>query len=166
MKFRIALIVLGAGRLPAATSRPSTREGAQEAPQLDAPAPEIEPARRFARRATTPRARRRPNSHVSVSLRLPDAGRTPTRRAGSADAARRATASSWKRQSPARSRRRRKCGGQTLRALLDIPVEEPQVLVYRVTNETKPEGVGGLCGAERADYVVRLGALGARAMPP
>jgi hypothetical protein len=44
--------------------------------------------------------------------------------------------------------------GQTLRALLDIPVEEPQVLVYRVTNETKPEGVGGLCGAERGDYVV------------
>jgi hypothetical protein len=37
---------------------------------------------------------------------------------------------------------------------LDIPVEEPQVLVYRVTNETKPEGVGGLCGAESADYVV------------
>lgn len=44
--------------------------------------------------------------------------------------------------------------GQTLRALLDLPVEEPQVLVYRVTNETKPEGVGGLCGGERADYVI------------
>lgn len=44
--------------------------------------------------------------------------------------------------------------GQTLRALLNMPVEEPQVLVYRVSDETKPEGVGGLCGAESADYVV------------
>jgi hypothetical protein len=44
--------------------------------------------------------------------------------------------------------------GQTLRALMNIPVEEPQVLVYRVTQTTKPEGVQGLCGAEDAEYVV------------
>jgi len=44
--------------------------------------------------------------------------------------------------------------GQTLRALLNIPVEEPQVLVYRVSNETRPDGGGGVCGASAPDYVV------------
>jgi hypothetical protein len=37
--------------------------------------------------------------------------------------------------------------GQTLRALLDIPVDEPQELVYRVTSETKPDNGQGVCGA-------------------
>jgi hypothetical protein len=45
-------------------------------------------------------------------------------------------------------------GGQTLRALLALPVEEPQVLVYRVTTETKPTSGLGLCGANAANYVV------------
>ena len=45
-------------------------------------------------------------------------------------------------------------GGQTLRALLSLPVEEPQVLVYRVSNETKPANGQGLCGANAAAYVV------------
>lgn len=44
--------------------------------------------------------------------------------------------------------------GQTLRALLALPVEEPQVIVYRVTNETKPASGQGLCGADAAAYVV------------
>ena len=43
--------------------------------------------------------------------------------------------------------------GQTLRALLAIPVEEPQVLVYRVTAETKADG-RGICGAEIATHFV------------
>ncbi|WP_395644628.1 hypothetical protein [Terricaulis sp.] len=44
--------------------------------------------------------------------------------------------------------------GQTLRALLVLPVEEPQVIVYRVTNETKPANGQGLCGADAASHVV------------
>ena len=43
--------------------------------------------------------------------------------------------------------------GQTLRALLAIPVEEPQVLVYRVTAETRADG-RGICGAETATHFV------------
>lgn len=37
--------------------------------------------------------------------------------------------------------------GRTLRALLDLPVEASQTLAYRVIEETRPEGLGGLCGA-------------------
>jgi hypothetical protein len=45
--------------------------------------------------------------------------------------------------------------GQTLRALLDISVDEPRTLVYRVTREAKPEASGqGLCGAEETNFVV------------
>lgn len=44
--------------------------------------------------------------------------------------------------------------GQTLRALLNIPVEEASVLVYRVTNETRPEGRPGICGADTPTFVV------------
>jgi len=44
--------------------------------------------------------------------------------------------------------------GQTLRGLLALPVEEPSVLVYRVTNATQPEGRQGLCGAEAPAFVV------------
>lgn len=44
-------------------------------------------------------------------------------------------------------------GGQTLRALLGIPVEEPQVLVYRVTGETR-QGGRGLCGEGETSHVV------------
>jgi hypothetical protein len=44
--------------------------------------------------------------------------------------------------------------GQTLRALLALPVEEPQVLVYRVSSETKPESGQGLCGAGETAFVV------------
>lgn len=43
--------------------------------------------------------------------------------------------------------------GQTLRALLDIAVEEPRVIVYRVTGETRVRG-RGLCGADAPAYVV------------
>src|SRR5262249_13211597 len=45
-------------------------------------------------------------------------------------------------------------GGQTLRALLSLPVEEPQVLVYRVSNESKPASGQGLCGASPTAFVV------------
>ena len=42
-------------------------------------------------------------------------------------------------------------GGQTLRALLAIPVEEPQVLVYRVSEAA---GSPGLCSEGAPAYVV------------
>lgn len=44
--------------------------------------------------------------------------------------------------------------GQTLRALLQLPVDEPQTLVYRIASETQPAGVGGLCGVDRTAFVI------------
>ncbi|MFT3727421.1 MAG: hypothetical protein QM759_06340 [Terricaulis sp.] len=44
--------------------------------------------------------------------------------------------------------------GQTLRALLALPVDAQEVLVYHVTAETKPAGGQGLCGADATQYVV------------
>jgi hypothetical protein len=90
---------------------------------------------------------------VSVSLRLPDAGKADgdaqevlTLRGGNGLVVEAEISGSV---SPATQ-----VGGQTLRALLDIPVEEPQVLVYRVVTETKPEGGGGVCAADAPGFLV------------
>ena len=150
MKFRTALIV--AAFALAGCNQQSAQDGAQEGVALDAPAPESQPDSAYtpnneAARSTTGQLT------MSVALRLPDAGSTNsdeqeilTLRGASGLVVEAAITGAV---SPATQ-----VQGQTLRALLDIPVEEPQVLVYRVTNETKPDGVGGLCGAEGADYVV------------
>ncbi len=123
-----------------------------QGPQLDAPAPASEPSRVFAPQNEAARA---PGQlTVAMTTRLPDAG----------DAAGEITevltltganglvieAAISGAVSPATQ-----VQGQTLRALLDLPVEEPRTLVYRVTRETKPEGVAqGLCGAEETGYIV------------
>lgn len=44
--------------------------------------------------------------------------------------------------------------GQTLRALLSLPVEEARVLVYRVVSETKPASGQGVCEAGSPSFVV------------
>jgi hypothetical protein len=150
MKFRTALIV--AALALAGCNQQSVQDGAQESAALDTPAPESAPDSVYtpnndAARNTTGQLT------MSVALRLPDAGsdntdqqEVLTLRGASGLVVEAAITGAV---SPATQ-----VQGQTLRALLDIPVEEPQVLVYRVTNETKPEGVGGLCGAESADFVV------------
>lgn len=150
MKFRIALIA--AALALGACNQQSAPDGAQESAALDTPAAEAQPDSVFtpnneAARTTTGQLT------MSVALRLPDAGsdntdsqEVLTLRGASGLVVEAAITGAV---SPATQ-----VQGQTLRALLDIPVDEPQVLVYRVTNETKPEGVGGLCGAESAAYVV------------
>lgn len=150
MKLRIALIALALAL--GACNQQGATEGAQQGAALDAPAPESAPNTVFqpnndaARTATG-------QLTMTVALRLPDAG------ADNADQQEVLTLSGSTglvveaaitgNVSPATQ-----VQGQTLRALLDIPVEEPQVLVYRVTNTTKPEGVQGLCGADDAEYIV------------
>jgi hypothetical protein len=150
MKLRTALIV--AALTLAGCNQQTAQEGAQESAALDTPAAEAQPDSVYtpnndAARNTTGQLT------MTVALRLPDAGsdntdqqEVLTLRGASGLVVEAAITGAV---SPATQ-----VQGQTLRALLDIPVEEPQVLVYRVTNETKPEGVGGLCGAESADYVV------------
>jgi predicted small lipoprotein YifL len=121
-------------------------------PQLDAPTPESEPNRVFAPANDAARAATGQLT-AATALRLPDASQP------NADAQEVLTlhgengliieAPIMSNISPATI-----VAGQTLRALLSLPVEEPQVLVYRVTNETKPANGLGLCGANATGYVV------------
>lgn len=152
MMMRTALAVLA---LTLAACGPNgAPPGADQAqgPQLDSPAPESEPSRVFAPINDAARGASG-DLTVSLALRLPDASEAG---ADAVDVLTLAGANGLRVEaqitgalSPATQ-----VQGQTLRALLNIPVEEPQTLVYRVTNETKPEGGRGLCGAESATYVV------------
>ncbi|MGE0597232.1 MAG: hypothetical protein AB7P07_12785 [Hyphomonadaceae bacterium] len=146
---RIALAAL-ALMLAACDQAAGPEGGVGEAPQLDSPAPESQPARAFtasndaARTATG-------NLTINVAQRLPDAAGAAaqevlTLRGGNGLIV---EAEITGAVSPATQ-----VENQTLRALLDLPVEEPQVLVYRVASETKPENGQGLCGAETAAFVV------------
>jgi hypothetical protein len=120
-------------------------------PQLEAPTLETEPSRVF---AAVNEAANAATGQLTVSLatHMPDAGQnnagpqevlTLTGANGLAVEAQITGA-----VSPATQ-----VQGQTLRALLAIPVEEPQVLVYRVSNETKAGG-RGLCGDAAVSHVV------------
>jgi hypothetical protein len=150
MKVRIALIALALAAAGCDQQTSTPGEGAGTAPQLDAPAPETEPSRVFA--ASNDAARSAADQlTVSMSLRLPDesggdAQEVLTLRAPNGLIVEAAITGAI---SPATQ-----VHGQTLRALLDIPVDEPQVLVYRVTSETKPDNGQGLCGAGAPTAVV------------
>lgn len=150
MKRTLALIVLAA--MLAACGREAATPDEAAAPQLDAPAPETQPSRAFA--AANDAARGVSGQFdVSTALRLPDAGQS------SGDAQEVLTlrgadglvveAQILSVVSPATQ-----VQGQTLRALLALPVEEPQTLVYRVTSETRSQAGRGLCGDQTAEYVV------------
>lgn len=121
-------------------------------PQLDAPAPESEPSRQFAPANDAARGATGALT-VTMATRLPDANQSG---AAPQDVVTLKGANGLTVDgeitgavSPATQ-----VEGQTLRALLSLPVEEPQVLVYRVAAETKPESGQGLCGANAAAFVV------------
>lgn len=148
MLLRLACALLALG-LAACQRQPTTSAG-QDGARLEAPAPETEPSRVFApanelaRNATG-------ELTVSMTMRLADqtgggAQEVLTLRAAKGLVVEAQISGAI---SPATQ-----VSGQTLRALLALPVEEPQVLFYQVQNETHPEGVAGLCGAERAAYLV------------
>ena len=149
MKRTFALVLLAVAL--GACGRQAAAPGGEAAPRLEAPAPETEPSRTFAAGNDAARGVSA-QFDVSTSLRLPDAG-------SSADAQEVLTlrgadglvveAQIFNAVSPATQ-----VQGQTLRALLNLPVEEPQTLVYRVTSETKSSAGRGLCGADAAEYVV------------
>lgn len=148
MKRLIALMALA---LCAACNQQSggAGEGQADAPQLDAPAPETEPSRVFS--ASNDGARSvSPDLTVSVTQRLPDSENADIQEVlalhGQNGMALEGVITGA--ISPATQ-----VGGQTLRALFDIPVEEPQVLVYRVTSSTNGTGQG-VCGASNPDFLV------------
>jgi hypothetical protein len=140
--FLIAIALAAAG-----CSQQPAQDGAGEtaAPQLDAPAPGSEPSRLYA--AVNDAARGKASElTISVTQRLPDGADADVQevlslRGGGLALEAQITGAI----SPATQ-----VQGQTLRALLDIPVEEPQVLVYRVTEASG----GSLCGDSAASHVV------------
>ncbi len=149
MLLRIACAVLALG-VAACQRQPATGAGQENGARLEAPAPETEPSRVF---APANEATRNATGEltVSVTMRLADqtggdAQEVLTLRAAKGLVVEAQISGAI---SPATQ-----VAGQTLRALLTLPVEEPQVLFYQVLNETHPEGVAGLCGAERAAYLV------------
>ncbi len=133
------------------TSAPDASQA--QAPQLDAPAPMSEPSRVFA--AQNDAARNATGDlTAAMTTRLPSADDS----AGEITEVLTLTGANGLvveaaisgAVSPATQ-----VAGQTLRALLDIAVEEPRTLVYRVTREAKPQATGqGLCGQDEAAYVV------------
>ncbi|MBN8606423.1 MAG: hypothetical protein J0L81_05845 [Caulobacterales bacterium] len=148
---RIRVVLAALALFAAGCDRPaSTGEtGGADAPQLDAPAPDSEPSRVFA--ASNDAARNATGElTMSIAMRLPeenaDMQEVLTLRGANGLTI---EATIFGVVSPATQ-----VQGQTLRALLGIPVEEPQVLVYRVSQETKPASGQGACGADAADYVV------------
>lgn len=147
----VRLIFVAAALVLASCDRASAPQSqGAGAPQLDTPLPESEPARAFSPANHAARAATG-DLTVTMATRLPDqAGAAPQdvltlRGANGLMVEGEITGV----VSPATQ-----IEGQTVRALLALPVEEPQVLVYRVASETKPESGQGLCGAGDAAFVV------------
>lgn len=152
MNMRTALAVLALMLAACGPDASGPDANQAQGPQLDSPAPESEPSRVFAPVNDAARAATG-DLTVALALRLPDASQATADATDvltlSGATGLRVEAQITGALSPATQ-----VQGQTLRGLLNIPVEEPTVLVYRVTNEAKPEGRGGLCGADAAAYVV------------
>ena len=152
MRVRIALVALALALAGCNQPTSSGEAGGADAPSLDAPAPESEPSRVFAARNDSAR-NTTGELNVSLAMRMPDAAQENAEAReiltlrGANDLVVEAEINGA--VSPATQ-----VGGQTLRALLNIPVEEPQVLVYRVTQETKPSNGQGVCGADAPSFIV------------
>lgn len=150
MFLRLAMIA-GLLILGACERQDVTTEASPESPQLDAPAPEGEPTRTF---ETTNEAAATATGALSfaITVRMPDA------RGGQGDAQevltlRGANGAVIEANVSAVVSPATQVQGQTLRALLDVPVQEARLLVYQVTGETKANG-RGVCGSEDVSYVV------------
>ncbi len=146
MMLRVALVALALA-VAGCNQQSSTTDTAASGPQLDAPAPESEPSRTFAASNDAARAVASELT-VSVTQELPDAADADIQerlslRGGNGLNVNAAVTGAI---SPATQ-----VGGQTLRALLGLAVEEPQVLVYRVSDAA---GSPGLCTEGTPAYVV------------
>lgn len=146
MMLRVALVALALA-VAGCNQQSASTDTTSDAPQLDAPAPESEPSRTYA--AANDAARAVSNElTVSVTQEFPDAVDADiqerlTLRGGNGLNVNALVTGAI---SPATQ-----VGGQTLRALLGLAVEEPQVLVYRVTEAA---GSPGLCSEGAPTYVV------------
>ncbi len=148
-RFAMAALLLAAA---ACNQQSSTQSSTTQSAQLDSPAPDTEPTRVFA--ASNDAARSTTGQlTVATATQLPDANQ-PNADAVEVLSLRGANGLVIEAPISSNVSPATQVGGQTLRALMSLPVEEPQVLVYRVTNETKPASGQGLCGANATAYVV------------
>lgn len=151
MQLRLACLALVLA-LGACQPGAAPRAESADAPQLDTPAPESAPARRFVAAGEAARAATGDLS-LTMSLRLPDA-----EHAGAApqDVLTLSGANGLTLEAEVTNvvSPGTQVEGQTLRALLELPVEAAQVLVYRVARESKPQSGQGVCGAGDAAFVV------------
>jgi hypothetical protein len=150
LRYGLAALALAVAGCQQEAAAPESAES--QAPQLDAPAPASQPSRVFAPQNDA--ARGAGPLIVAMTTRLPDTGDSSGEITEvltlTGDNGLVVEAAITGALSPATQ-----VQGQTLRALLDIAVEEPRTLVYRVTREVKPEGSAqGFCGADSTDYVV------------
>ena len=143
---RVALVALALA-LAGCNQQSASTDVASDGPQLDTPAPESEPSRAYA--AANDAARAVSNElTVSVTQEFPDAAdadiqeRLSMRGANGLNVSALVTGAI----SPATQ-----VGGQTLRALLGLNVDEAQVLVYRVAEAA---GAPGLCSEGAPTHVV------------
>lgn len=146
MMLRVALVAV-ALVLAGCNQQSASTDAASDAPQLDAPAPESEPSRVFA--ASNDAARAVSNElTVSVTQEFPDAADADIQERLSLTGGNGLNVSALVTGaiSPATQ-----VGGQTLRALLGLDVDEAQVLVYRVTEAA---GSPGLCTEGAPTHVV------------
>ncbi len=148
-RIALAVLVLAAA---ACNQQSSTQPGATQSAHLDSPAPDTEPTRAFAPNNDAARTATGQLT-VATATQLPDANQP---NADAVEVLSLHGANGLIIEAPIASNvsPATQVGGQTLRALLSLPVEEPQVLVYRVANETKPASGQGLCGANATAYVV------------
>jgi hypothetical protein len=152
MRGGIAVILLAVSLAACDQQNGASNTAQHPATQLDSPAPDSQPSRVFAPSSDAARAATGQLT-VTIATRLPDAG------AANADAQEVLTLHGanglnidgqiTSAISPATQ-----VQGQTLRALFSLPVEESDVLVYRVSAETKTSAGQGLCGANATAYVV------------
>lgn len=150
MLVRIALLALALAVSGCNQQAGAPEAGSADAPQLDAPAPESEPARVFQPVGDAARAASG-DLTISIAMQMPEAADEDVQEVLTLRGANGLVLEG--RISGAISPATQ-VQGQTLRALLSIPVEEPQVLVYSVIQETKSSNGQGLCGADTPTYVV------------
>lgn len=139
----------------AACDRVAAPAGEQAAaPELEAPAPDSDPSRAF--QPANDAARSVSGAlNVEMATRMPDAAEASrgiaSRETLTLRGANNLVVEAELSDSAAPATQ---VQGQTLRALLALPVETAQTLVYRVVSETKPESGQGLCGADTPAFVV------------
>jgi hypothetical protein len=118
--------------------------------ELEMPAPEAEPARVYTARSESARATTGKLT-LTVTTRMPQGGNERSTDVLLLRAETGLTAEAVLESTLAPSA---SVEGQTIRALMELPVDASQTLVYRITQQNAPEGGRSLCGEREATRLV------------